>query len=175
MNVDDRRHAHPLMEAKLIQLSRDKEHERIEYYQQLTLRFLPFNVGISRLMKELANESVGRLQALTRVGQDLADQHPDFEQPCSSSGKSESHSRHFFVIDSNMAMAILEQAWQCEYEAQGFYQGLRSRNTILALDAMLEGFIKQARQQANIVQECKDQAFLLGQWRRDQGMLRRIV
>ena len=151
-----------------------KEIERMSLYQSITLAFLPFNIGISRLMKELEKESDARINRLEEIAMSL--QLSEAIAPFTRKTIPEKpyDRRHFFVIHTTMAMDILEQVWQHEYRAQCFYEWLKAGNATAGLDKLLADFIRQAKNQAHILQDAKAEVFLQGQWRRDQGMLKRI-
>ncbi|MFD2190243.1 hypothetical protein [Pistricoccus aurantiacus] len=159
-----------LTKHEVLQNSNKKEVERISLYQDVSVGFLPFDLDISRLMKELAKESEARIKSLAQMGKIL--------QPSKVSTLVEglkNHSRgHSSIVDATMAVDVLEKAWQYEYATQGFYEWLKASSDTNELDMLLTSFIRQSRNQGRILQEAKTQASLLGQWRRDQSTLRRV-
>ena len=72
-------------------------------------------------------------------------------------------------------MNILEKIWKVECENKVFYEWLKERNATPCLDRLLTSFIEQAESQMCILQEAKTEAFLLGQWRHNPGMLKKIL
>lgn len=93
----------------------------------------------------------------------------------SPSAPSKAHDQgRFFVTDAVMAATTLDAAWHREHEVQCSYERMKANNGAISLNSLLADFIKQTSNQASILQEAKTEALLLGQWRRDQGILKRI-
>ncbi|MHB0776109.1 hypothetical protein [Halomonas sp. WWR20] len=122
-------------------------------YRQLSLRFLPFNTGIHRLLAMLASESEQRLAALWQAAEklQLSDELPTPE-PARTSPET-ALAQQFFVTNEAMAAATLTQALHDQQQSVLFYRQLREGSGMMDLDRLLAAFTKQALMQCRILQE----------------------
>ena len=132
-------------------------HERHEYarYRWLSLRFLAFHTGISRLMKALAEESQQRMQALATLAGSLPLDASAIADPAESpeAPPALTAGTHFFIVDGEVATQALSRAMLEEWWSRRFYERLQAYNAIPQLDAWINDAICQARSQFQVLQE----------------------
>lgn len=142
---------------KLLVTASAHEHAAMHRYRLLSLRFLPFNTGIARLLEALADESEQRLQALMQATKrlQLTERLPAEAPPHDTSSGTTGH--HFFLIDDQAAATALVAAMLDERRALQLYRRLREGNGTPALDSLLAAFIDQSLRQCLVLEDCRDQ------------------
>lgn len=142
----------------------DHEHHEFHRYRWLSLRFLTYHTGISRLMEALSAESQQRLQALIVASASLPVREPVLRDPATKAWQAPSLQRahsilraNFFIRDEEEAARELSRALLEEWRSRRFYERLEARNGIPALDALLNACIGQAQAQLQILQEAEEQ------------------
>lgn len=146
-----------LLPEDLLIMACKHEHFEMNRYRLLSLRFLAFNTGISRLLEVLANESEQRVQSLNEASRKfcMMDKLPDYMPPHRLGV--EKDFLQFFVINNGVAADILMCSSAYEQRSLQFYCQLRERNVTPELDEIIGLFIDQARIQCQILQEIQDQ------------------
>ncbi|WP_136068027.1 hypothetical protein [Modicisalibacter radicis] len=138
------------------------EHQSLNRYRLLSLRFLPYSVALSRLFEAFASESEQRIQALMQMA-----------KYCQAVGvlpaispaiqvTSDHDRRHFFVVDDTMAGLVLVDILFCEHQSVFFYQQLSNANCLPELNALLVTFAEQKRAECRVLQESQDHLLLDG-------------
>ncbi len=129
------------------------EHASLNNYRLLGLRFLPYNLALSRLFEVLASESEQRIQALIEIAEYLqvtgglpADVPPGGAAGWRGEG-------HFFVINDSMAESVLADAIKGERQSALFYQQLCQRNRLPDLQVLLTSFLEQKHAECQILQD----------------------
>lgn len=142
---------------ELLALAND--HERHEYhrYRWLSLRFLTYHRGISKLMQALAGESQQRVQALIEAAASLPIREPVLRDPATQAWQAPSIQSHFFIFDDDVAAQELSRALLEEWRSRRFYERLQACNGIPDLHAWLNACIGQTRSQFQILQEVEGQ------------------
>ncbi|CAM3404912.1 hypothetical protein [Halomonas lysinitropha] len=141
----------------------DHEHHEFHRYRWLSLRFLTFQTGISRLMEALSVESQQRVQALVEVSASLPMRDPVLRDPAKLAWQPPALQRphslqraHFFILDGDEAARELSRAVLEEWRSRRFYERLQACNGIPALNHLLNACIGQAQAQLQILQEAED-------------------
>ncbi|GAB2793580.1 hypothetical protein GCM10027040_19880 [Halomonas shantousis] len=124
-------------------------------YRLMSLRFMPYNVGVHRLLEILACESEQRLEALLQASKSLMDDGlaETLAGQCEVQPEQE---ERFFITDDTMAAEALASALRDEQKSLHFYRRLREGNGMPGLDRLLATFIRQAQMQCQILQEHED-------------------
>ncbi|CAM3417023.1 hypothetical protein [Halomonas lysinitropha] len=130
------------------------EHHAYHRYRWLSLRFLTYSIGISRLMQALAEESRQRIQALIEQSSQLTFSQPvaratDWEPPSLPSQS------HFFILDDAGAAQAISLALLEEWQSRRFYERLHADNGTPQLDGHLKSCIGQAQAQFQVLKEAE--------------------
>lgn len=142
-----------LLPQELLALVSAHEQQEAQRYRLLTLRFLPFSAGLSRLMNMLSLESEQRLEAQARVAERLA-----LTAPLATPGREgRARDRHFFIVNERMATQALTQAVVDEHQSLRYYRQLLEANATPEWHALLTGCIEQKLAQGRVLQESQDQ------------------
>ncbi|MBB3182615.1 hypothetical protein FHR95_000139 [Halomonas fontilapidosi] len=141
----------------LLALAGGHEHNEYQRYYWLSLRFLTYHIGISKLLQALAEESQQRIQALTKVAATLPIALPRLGEPVVGPWPDLHGQGHFFIYDDAMAAQELSRAELEEWRSRRFYERLQDYNAIPALDAWLNECIGQCRAQFQILHEARYQ------------------
>lgn len=149
------RHHDITLTEEVLALANEHEHHEYSRYHWLSLRFLTFHTGISRLMQALADESQQRIQALIDLAASLPLDKPVLQDPPTLAGQDADPiaNAHFFIIDSDVATQALSRAKLEEWWSRRFYERLQAYNSLPQLDPWLNGCISQARAQFQVLQE----------------------
>lgn len=149
---------------EVLALANDHEHHEFHRYRWLSLRFLTFRTGISRLMEALSVESQQRIQTLIVASAALPMPEPVLRDSATKAWQAPSLPRahslqraNFFIHDEEEAARELSRAVLEEWRSRRFYERLEACNGIPALDALLNACIGQAQAQLQILQEAEDQ------------------
>lgn len=149
---------------EVLALANDHEHHEFHRYRWLSLRFLTYHIGISRLLEALSIESQQRLQALVVASASLPMRDTVLRDPATKAWQTPSLQRahaiqrsHFFIHDEEEAARELSRAVLEEWRSRRFYERLEACNGIPALDALLNACIGQAQAQLQILQEAEEQ------------------
>ena len=145
------------MIEELLTLAGEHERDEHERYYWLSLRFLTYHIGISKLLQALAEESQQRIQALTKVAATLPIALPRLGEPVVGPWPDLHGQGHFFIYDDAMAAQELSRAELEEWRSRRFYERLQDYNAIPALDAWLNECIGQCRAQFQILHEARYQ------------------
>ncbi|HET8790872.1 MAG TPA: hypothetical protein VFM75_06645 [Modicisalibacter sp.] len=148
--------------GELLDMAGEHEHFEMNRYRIMSLRFLTFNAGISRLLEALSNENEQRLQTLTQAAERIKAKAflPTNTKVASVSMQHGKLSHSFFVTGNAMAANTLAEALVYEQRSLGFYRQLRAGNVTHSLDKLLVIFIEQALIQCHILQDVQDQLLL---------------
>ncbi|MBB3229919.1 hypothetical protein [Halomonas stenophila] len=142
----------------LLALANDHEHHEYHRYRWLSLRFLPYHLGISQLMQALAGESRQRVQALIEVSAPLDAGASGLRDPALAPWQDcRERQSHFFIFDDALAARELGRALLEEHRSRRFYERLQAYNGIAGLDGLLGAFVEQARAQCTILEETLEQ------------------
>lgn len=133
------------------------EHQAYQRYRWLSLRFLTYHIGTSKLMQALASESQQRIQSLIEVSASLPIEQSPLREPARRSEQELQVQPHFFIFDDEVAAEELSRALLEEWRSRRFYERLQAYNAIPGLDAWLKDCIGQRRAQFQILQEARDQ------------------
>lgn len=152
----------------------EMELERAGMYQEMVLRYLPFSMSISLLMTELSRESEARVERLVEFGKTMESQGGKLDIPWRKMPSRLHKKGHFFIIDALMAVNVLDETWRIEGENRGFYKWLKARSATPCLDRLFTKFIEQTNSQMRILQEARSEALLLGRWRQNSGMMKKV-
>mgnify|MGYP000037572349 FL=1 len=132
----------------------DHEHHAYYRYRWLSLRFLTYSIGISRLMQALAEESRQRTQALIEASSRLT-----VSQPLALAAAWEAPSlpsrSHFFILDEAGAAQGISLALLEEWQSRRFYERLHAHNGTPQLDGLLKRCIGQAQAQFQVLKEAE--------------------
>lgn len=149
---------------EVLALANDHEHHEHHRYRWLSLRFITYHTGISRLMEALSVQSQQRIQALIVESAPLPMHEPVLRDPAAQAWQASSQQRahstqqaHFFILDGEMAARELSRAVLEEWRSRHFYERLQAHNGIPALNALLNACIGEAQTQLQILQEAEDQ------------------
>ncbi|SEK24470.1 hypothetical protein [Halomonas daqiaonensis] len=139
----------------VLALVNDHEHHEYYRYHWLSLRFLTYNLGLSRLMQALADESKQRIQALIEQSTSLSLGKPAIWDPSTSVWQAPTlpSQSHFFILDDDTAAQELSRALLDEWRSRRFYERLQAYNGTPQLDAWLNACISQAQAQFQVLQE----------------------
>lgn len=149
-----------LLPQELFDLARAHEYQEVQRHRLLTLRFLPFSAGISRLMDMLLLESEQRLEALTQAAERLA-----LAAPITAPDREgQPRDQHFFIINQRMATQALTQAVIDEHQSLRYYRQLREANATPQLHTLLAGCVDQKLAQGRVLQESQDQLLTVDAW-----------
>lgn len=145
------------MTEELLALAND--HERHEYhrYRWLSLRFLTYHRGISKLMQALAGESQQRVKALIEAAASLPIREPVLRDPATQAWQPPAIQSPFFIHDDDVAAHELSRALLEEWRSRRFYEHLQACNGTPDLHGWLNACIGQARSQFQILQEAEGQ------------------
>lgn len=135
----------------------DHEHQAYHRYRWLSLRFLTYHIGISKLMQALASESRQRVQALMEVSASLPIDQSPLRDPAMSPGHDQQVASHFFIFDDEVATQAFSRAMLEEWRSQRFYERLQAYNAIPGLHAWLNDCIAQSQAHFQILQEARCQ------------------
>lgn len=140
-------------------LARASAHEQQEYqrYRWLSLRFLTYHIGTSRLMQALASESQQRIRSLIEVSASLPIETSPLRDPAMRPEQELQVRPHFFIFDDEVAAQELSRALLEEWRSRRFYERLQACNAIPDLDAWLNDCINQSRAQFQILLEAREQ------------------
>lgn len=141
----------------LLALASGHEHQEYARYHWLSLRFMTYHIGISTLLRALAEESQQRIRSLTAVAASLPIELPRVGDPAVAPCPDLHGQGHFFIYDDAMAAQELSRAELEEWRSRRFYERLQDYNAIPALDAWLNECIGQCRAQFQILHEARDQ------------------
>lgn len=138
------------------------EHQSLNRYRMMSLRFLPYSLALSRLFEAFANESEQRIQALMQMAKHLqaTGDLPAAIPPSHSEGDQEK--RHFFVIGDAMAGAVVADGLLREHQSTLFYRQLYHiyhANCLPELTGLLLTFAEQKHAECRVLQE--SQGYLL--------------
>lgn len=113
----------------VLALVKDHEHHEFHRYRWLSLRFLAYHTGISRLMEVLAAESPQRIQALIVASESLPMRQPGLRDAGTKAWRAPSlHSTHLFILNEEEAAWELGRAVLREWWSRRFYERLRGHN-----------------------------------------------
>lgn len=145
---------------ELLAMSGEHEYFEMNRYRLISLRFLTFNAGISRLLEALSNENEQRLQTLTQAADRLGVKDlPSINVPLYPIFN-ENNFHGFFVIGNEMAAGIMAESLIHEQRSLDLYRQIRSANMMPCLDKILVIFIEQALIQCHILQDIQEQLLL---------------
>lgn len=133
------------------------EHQAYQRYRWLSLRFLTYHIGTSKLMQALASESQQRIRSLSEVSASLPIETSPLRDPAEGPGQELQVQPHFFIFDDEVAAQELSRALLEEWRSRRFYERLQAYNAIPDLDAWVNDCIGQRRAQFQILQEARDQ------------------
>lgn len=147
---------------EVLALANDHAHHEFHRYHWLSVRFLPYHTGISRLMEALSAESQQRIQALTAKSASLSIRVPVLHDPATKAWQppplQRTHSMqqaHFFIIDGEEAALEFSLALLEEWRSRRFYERLQFCNGIPGLDALLNSCIGQSQAQFQVLREAE--------------------
>lgn len=146
-----------LLPRELLVLASSHEHHEMNRYRLLALRFLPFNIGISRLLETLAAECRQRLDELRLTAERLQMAGPTLTVSSSPRRGIERSGRHFFVINDETAAMLLAQALIGEHQSLRFYRQLLEANGTPELYPLIAALMKQSLAQCRVLQEGQSQ------------------
>jgi hypothetical protein len=133
------------------------EHQEYHRYRWLSLRFLTYHIGMSKLMQALASESRQRVLALIEVSASLPIEESPLRDPAKMPGQDLQVQSNFFIFDDEVAAQELSRALLDEWRSRRFYERLQAYNAIPDLNAWLNDCIGQNWAQLQILQEARDQ------------------
>lgn len=144
---------------EFLTLINDHEYHEYHRYRWLSLRFLTYHIGISRIMQALAGESQQRIQELAEVTTRLPTRAIRPQDPATRATQDiELEVKpHFFIFDDDVAAQELSRALLAEWRSRRFYTRLQAYNGIPELNAWLEASVRQSLAQFRILQEAEDQ------------------
>lgn len=142
---------------ELLLLATSHEYRELHRHRLLALRFLPFNTGLSRLMKMLALEAEQRLEEFAHAAERLQLGRLPVSMP---SRDERARDRHFFIINERMASQALTQAVIGEHQSLHFYRQLLEANGTPELHALIAACIEQKLAQGRVLQEGQEQLLL---------------
>lgn len=130
------------------------EHHAYHRYRWLSLRFLTYNIGISRLMQALADESRQRIEVLVEqssllTSSQLVTRVSSWEAPALPSRS------HFFILDDAGAAQAISLALLEEWQSRRFYERLQAYNGTPQLDGLLKSCIGQTQAQFQVLKEAE--------------------
>ncbi|MCL7939088.1 hypothetical protein M8009_02050 [Halomonas sp. ATCH28] len=144
------------MVKDLLTLASEHEYDEYARYYGLSLRFLTYHIGVSRLLQALAEESQQRVQCLIDVAASLSMGLPRLRRPAMSPCPDLHGQSHFFIYDDEMAAQELSRALLDQWRSRRFYERLQAYNAIPDLNAWLNDCIGQCRAQFQILHEARD-------------------
>lgn len=139
---------------ELLVLASSHEQQEMHRHRLLALRFLPFSVGLSRLMKMLALESEQRLDELARAAERLG---AGALPALAAVRDGRTRDGHFFIINEQVASQALSQAVIDEHQSLRFYRELLEANATPELHRLLSACVRQKQAQGYVLQESQDQ------------------
>ncbi|GGX89564.1 hypothetical protein GCM10007160_16160 [Litchfieldella qijiaojingensis] len=145
-----------LMPEELLVLADTHETHEMHHYRRLAFSFLPFDVGISKLMAALGVECERRLDTQREVTQELGLSDLITTGEAGNAARSPFGKHYFFIVNRAMAMAMLTQVIASADYSLRFHEHLQSANAMPELDPMLKGFVKQKQAECRILQESLD-------------------
>lgn len=148
--------------GELLTMAGEHEYSEMNRYRLMSLRFLTFNAGISRLLEALYDENEQRLQTLIQAAECIRaeDFLPTNAKAALVPMQHGKLSHNFFVTGNAMAASILAESLVYEQRSLDFYRQLREGNVTNCLDKLLVIFIEQALIQCHILQDVQDQLLL---------------
>ncbi|MFC3284540.1 hypothetical protein [Litchfieldella rifensis] len=139
-----------LLPEELLVLANAHERQEMNHYRRLAFGFLPFDLGMSKLMAALGIECERRLDEQRQASQRLA-------LPDTLTAHETRHAKqYFFVVNRDMAMETLTQAIAVADYSLRFSEHLLDANATPELDPMLTAFVKQKRAECRILQDSLD-------------------
>lgn len=145
------------MIEELLTLASEHERDEHERYYWLSLRFLTYHIGISKLLQALAEESQQRIRGLIEVAASLPIALPRPQEPAIGPCPDTHGEGHFFIHDDEIAAQELSRALLEEWRSRRFYERLQAYNAIPDLNAWLNDCIGQCRAQFQILHEARYQ------------------
>lgn len=145
-----------LMPEELLALANTHENQEMHHYRRLAFSFLPYDLGISKLMAALGIECERRLDTQLQVSQELGLADILTASETGQTTRSPFAKHYFFIVNREMAMAMLAQVIASADYSLRFHEHLQNANTMPELGPMLKGFVKQKQTECRILQESLD-------------------
>jgi hypothetical protein len=147
-----------------LRLAHDHERHEMYRYRGLALSFLPTRPSVSRLMAALGEACERRLAALQALASHqglslapLAPRRRRLRLP-------EAYRLHLFIANDAMACQALGYALAAAHHSRQFSELMARYCHLPALDALLEEFLGQKRQECRLLEEAQDSAYASAAW-----------
>ncbi|MDI5934452.1 hypothetical protein [Halomonas kalidii] len=147
-----------------LRLARDHEYREMQRYRGLALSFLPTRPRVSRLMAAIGVECEQRLAALAALADHLQLRHCLPVEPPRRFRLPEAHRLHLFIANDAMACQALGYALAAAHHSRQFSELLVRFCHTAELEALLEHFIEQKRNECRLLEETQDSAYAISAW-----------